>query len=218
PTWAHRASLPSSDHLSPNRRDHFGDRSRAVKYCNSATVLRSVARDVFVISGFPATCRATASPRSLGATPPPFLTVRATSWLLLSTCDCRAGVVGQSRAMANLSLAGSRRGCILNQCSCCLRFADFRGFKHFVTAGVGAVSARTAREGQLPQRYSQQSHSNAGRADASWQQHGIGLHSPPRPHDAAGGTVAVTYEPRSKRIRLLVIEDHRMLRDAIAKM
>ena len=28
----------------------------------------------------------------------------------------------------------------------------------------------------------------------------------------------MTYEPRSKRIRLLVIEDHRMLRDAIAKM
>jgi len=26
--------------------NHFGDRSCAVKYCNSATVLRSVARDV----------------------------------------------------------------------------------------------------------------------------------------------------------------------------
>src|SRR5439155_11346095 len=116
------------------------------------------------------------------------------------------------------SLAASPRRCILNPSSCCLRFACFLGFKHFVTAGVGAVSACTAREGQLPQRYSQQSHSSAGKADGSWQQHGIGLHSTPRPQGAAGGTVAVPYGPRPKRIRLLVIEDHRMLRDAIARM
>jgi len=80
------------------------------------------------------------------------------------------------------------------------------------------VSAVSAQEEQVPQRYSQQSRSSAGRIDGSWQHQGIGPQSTLRRHDAAGGTVAVTYGPRSKRIRLLLIEDHRMLRDAIAKM
>ncbi len=80
------------------------------------------------------------------------------------------------------------------------------------------MSAVSAQEEQVPQRYSQQSRSSAGRIDGSWQHQGIGPQSTLRRHDAAGGTVAVTYGPRSKRIRLLLIEDHRMLRDAIAKM
>ena len=115
------------------------------------------------------------------------------------------------------SLAESSPRCILNPASYYLRFACFRCFT-LRDGRSSAVSARTAREGQLPQRYSQQARSNAGRADGSWRQEGIGFHSTLRRHSAAGGTVAVTYGPRSKRIRLLVIEDHRILRDAIATM
>ena len=70
----------------------------------------------------------------------------------------------------------------------------------------------------MRQQYSQQSRGSAGRPDASWPEQGIGPHSTLRRRSPTGGTVAVIDEPRPKRIRLLLIEDNRLLRDAIANM